>query len=110
MWKALFLGSFEKNGKSIYLEHYAEMKRLVPKERLLEYEVGKDGWEPLCEFLGVPVPEGAFPRVNETKAFGDRIEVMMKLRMGRMLKTAVPWVLTLGVLGVGVLGFRRRWF
>jgi hypothetical protein len=48
--------------------------------------------------------------VNETKAFGDRIEVMMKLRMGRMLKTAVPWVLTLGVLGVGVLGFRRRWF
>ena len=86
------------------------MKRLVPKERLLEYEVGKDGWEPLCEFLGVPVPEGAFPKVNETKAFGDRIEVMMKLRLGRTLKMAVPWALALGVVSVGVVGLKRGWF
>lgn len=35
----------------------------LPPERLLVYSP-KEGWEPLCAFLGVPVPEGPFPRVN----------------------------------------------
>ena len=42
---------------------------MVPKDRLLEYEV-KEGWEPLCQFLGkeVPLDEG-FPNVNDTENF-----------------------------------------
>ena len=36
---------------------------LLPPERLLVFSA-KDGWEPLCAFLGVPVPDGPFPRVN----------------------------------------------
>lgn len=35
----------------------------VPPERLLVYRAG-DGWEPLCAFLGVPVPPEPYPRVN----------------------------------------------
>ena len=35
----------------------------LPPERLLVYSP-KQGWEPLCAFLGVPVPEIPFPRVN----------------------------------------------
>jgi len=35
---------------------------LLP-ERLLVFHP-KQGWEPLCEFLGVPVPDCPFPRVN----------------------------------------------
>jgi Sulfotransferase domain len=35
----------------------------IPKERLLVYQVG-EGWEPLCAFLGVPVPDMPFPRAN----------------------------------------------
>ena len=35
----------------------------LPPERLLVYSP-KQGWEPLCAFLGVPVPDGPFPRVN----------------------------------------------
>lgn len=35
----------------------------VPAERLLVYRAG-DGWEPLCRFLGVPVPSEPYPRVN----------------------------------------------
>ena len=47
-----------------YFERYVEdVVETVPKERLLVYEV-KQGWEPLCEFLGVPVPGTPFPRVN----------------------------------------------
>ena len=32
-----------------------------------------DGWEPLCEFLEVPVPEAPFPNVNDGSTFVDRI-------------------------------------
>ena len=32
-----------------------EVKAEVPKERLLVFEV-KEGWKPLCEFLGLPQP------------------------------------------------------
>jgi Sulfotransferase domain len=75
---------------------------------LLEREIGKDGWGPLCEFLGVEQPEGEFPRVNETKAFDDRINVLMKLKVLRALRVAAPWVLALGVVAAAVIvGFKR---
>jgi hypothetical protein len=35
----------------------------VPAERLLVFEA-RQGWQPLCEFLGVPIPEVPYPRVN----------------------------------------------
>jgi len=35
----------------------------VPAGRLLVYEVS-EGWGPLCAFLGLPVPDAAFPRIN----------------------------------------------
>ena len=32
-----------------------EVKATVPKEKLLVFEA-KQGWKPLCEFLGLPEP------------------------------------------------------
>ena len=49
-----------------------EVQDFVPADQLLVWSIG-DGWEPLCAFLGVPVPDQPFPRVNDTKEFGDRI-------------------------------------
>src|SRR5262245_22285156 len=46
--------------------HNADVERAIPKERLLVYEVSQ-GWEPLCRFLNVPVPDEPFPRVNSTE-------------------------------------------
>jgi hypothetical protein len=40
----------------------------VPSERLLVWWP-TDGWEPLCEFLEVPVPDGPVPNVNDTENF-----------------------------------------
>jgi hypothetical protein len=40
-----------------------EVVEALPPERLLVFSP-KEGWGPLCKFLGVPVPEGVFPRVN----------------------------------------------
>ena len=40
----------------------------VPSERLLVWHP-KEGWEPLCEFLDVPVPDQPLPNVNDTENF-----------------------------------------
>jgi Sulfotransferase domain len=32
-----------------------------------------DGWEPLCEFLELPVSETDVPHLNDSKEFADRI-------------------------------------
>jgi len=54
-------------------EHYnEEVKRTVPAERLLVWQPA-DGWEPLCEFLEVPVPQAPLPKVNDAAGFSDRI-------------------------------------
>jgi hypothetical protein len=47
-----------------------EVQQTVPSERLLVWSLA-DGWEPLCEFLEVPVPEEPFPHVNSAQQFGD---------------------------------------
>ncbi len=44
----------------------------VPAERLLVWDPAQ-GWEPLCEFLEVDVPEDPLPRLNDTHAFREGI-------------------------------------
>lgn len=51
-----------------------EVIRTVPAERLLVYEV-KEGWEPLCTFLGQPIPSEPFPRANDSDAFQKRLKL-----------------------------------
>jgi Sulfotransferase domain len=46
--------------------------RLVPADRLLVWEV-PEGWEPLCEFLDVPVPDERLPHANDGATFLDRV-------------------------------------
>jgi hypothetical protein len=54
------------------LAHTEEVKRVVPADRLLVWEVG-DGWEPLCDFLEVDVPDGPLPHVNDRDTFLERV-------------------------------------
>ncbi|KAJ5367146.1 hypothetical protein N7541_001087 [Penicillium brevicompactum] len=63
IWDGYFRG-FEVNGKQVYKEHYALVESLVPEDDLLRYKV-QEGWEPLCRFLGQPVPDVLFPQGNE---------------------------------------------
>jgi hypothetical protein len=57
---------------SVYKAHNAEVRTVIPADRLLVYHVA-DGWAPLCDFLGVPVPEGETPNVNSREEFGSHI-------------------------------------
>lgn len=52
--------------------HSAEVKASVPAERLLVWSPS-DGWEPICELLGVPVPDAPFPRANDSAFFAQRL-------------------------------------
>ncbi|WIM99111.1 sulfotransferase [Actinoplanes oblitus] len=56
----------------VYRRHNDEVRRVVPAERLLEFRV-EQGWGPLCEFLGRPVPDEEFPRLNDTATFHARL-------------------------------------
>jgi len=56
----------------VFEEHNEEVRRTVPAGRLLEFQVA-DGWSPLCAFLGRPVPEAQFPRLNDAVAFKQRL-------------------------------------
>ena len=55
-----------------FLRHTEEVKAAIPPERLLIYEA-KQGWEPLCAFLGVPVPDEAYPSQNTRSEFVERV-------------------------------------
>jgi hypothetical protein len=57
---------------SAMLAYNQEVKQTVPADRLLVWAPA-DGWGPICEFMGLPVPEAPFPRVNDTDAFTDRL-------------------------------------
>ncbi len=46
----------------------AAVKAEIPASRLLVH-TAKDGWEPLCAFLGVPVPATPYPRTNSKEEF-----------------------------------------
>ncbi|WP_020666489.1 sulfotransferase family protein [Amycolatopsis nigrescens] len=66
IWHRTFADRFEEAEYAIktFAEHNAEVARVIEPERLLVFEV-RQGWAPLCEFLGVDVPDGDFPRVND---------------------------------------------
>ncbi|MBI1397496.1 MAG: hypothetical protein GC151_16105 [Betaproteobacteria bacterium] len=55
-----------------FTAHNEAVRRTIPADRLLVFEV-KDGWGPLCEFLGMPVPSTPFPRTNDRGEFWDRV-------------------------------------
>jgi len=55
-----------------YRQTNTRVKTVVPKEKLLEFK-HQDGWEPLCKFLGVPVPTVEYPHRNKGGSITDEI-------------------------------------
>jgi hypothetical protein len=72
IWNGIFDGKVlePEHAIDVFNRHIAMVKATVPPERLLLFEA-KDGWEPLCAFLGVPVPDEPYPRLNDTQSFKD---------------------------------------
>jgi hypothetical protein len=102
IWQGTFDGRFEDKAYAIevFERHNEEVKRRVAPERLLVYEV-KEGWGPLCEFLGVPEPEVPFPRLN------DAAQLRRGMSAVRALATAMPFALALSI-GAALILLARR--
>lgn len=64
-----------------YMAHNDAVKKHVPKNRLLVFNV-KDGWEPLCEFLSKEVPHVPFPNVNESQELKRATKIMKIVSYG----------------------------
>ena len=63
--------------KKKYREHNERVQTVIPKEKLLVFNV-KQGWKPLCEFLGCEIPEEDFPWLNA--GMSDVLERLAKHR------------------------------
>ena len=74
IWQGDFQGNFKDKDwtRQMYEDRIETIKNTVPSDRLIVWELGRDGWAPLCEALGVPVPDKPFPRLHDTNEF--RIE------------------------------------
>jgi sulfotransferase family protein len=102
VWRGTFDGKFEDKHHAIevFNRHNEEVRRRVPKDRLLVYEV-KEGWGPLCEFLGVEEPDKPFPHLNDAAEMRRRILVL------RAFFLAVPAILMI-LLSIVLALLRRR--
>ena len=72
IWEGTFDGRFKEDKEYAFQkfdEHYDAVRSTIPKDQLLEFDATKDGWGPLCEFLGVDVPDEPFPHLNDTDSF-----------------------------------------
>ena len=96
IWVGLFKNKFSdrESTKLIYYEHIECVKKIIPTEKLLIYNV-KEGWGPLCEFLDVEVPGIPFPKVNDTA------EMLRKFAIIKLM----PYVFMLSLATISVILF-----
>jgi hypothetical protein len=71
IWEGDFQGRFADRDwvRAMYDERTEKIKRTVPSDRLIVWELGRDGWEPLADALGVEAPDKPFPRLHDTNEF-----------------------------------------
>ncbi|KAE8153819.1 hypothetical protein BDV25DRAFT_14939 [Aspergillus avenaceus] len=102
----LYRGDFAKYGKEVFNDHNADLRQRVPAERLLEYRV-EHGWEPLCEFLEMDIPDSEFPRSNDQGSFWKGC----RARDIRIAKEKVTMAIPVGcfVLASVVYRLASRW-
>lgn len=74
VWEDTFGGRFGDKAHAVetFKRRNKEVGRRVPQEKLLVYDV-KEGWGPLCDFLGVKEPNLPFPHLNDTRQMRRRL-------------------------------------
>jgi hypothetical protein len=92
IWGRSHKGTMNDRAKAIahYHQHIEDVKAAVPANQLLVFSADQ-GWKPLCDFIGVPVPETEFPNVNDRAAIKKTLK---ELTRGAYV-----------ILGAGLAGF-----
>lgn len=106
IWEGTFGGRFTDRDYAlrVFNEHNQAVQAAIPPERLLVFDV-KQGWGPLCAFLGVPVPAGEpFPHVNDAESFRQRVQE----RLALVALRAVGFAVLLALAALALIATSRR--
>ncbi|MDH3652133.1 MAG: hypothetical protein OEQ53_20770 [Saprospiraceae bacterium] len=81
-WGSQFQGRFDDKAfaEQVYNKHIEDVKDYVPVDKLLVYDV-REGWEPLCNFLGAAVPSEPVPHLNKKENFKTMLADLMEGKM-----------------------------
>jgi hypothetical protein len=96
IWDRLFDGRFEDRAyaRKVFEQHEANVKAEIAPDRLLVFHP-KEGWAPLCSFLGSPIPDEPFPNVNDRADFQKRVTLFRRLKI-------LPWAVG-GIIAAGAI-------
>ncbi|GAA1004800.1 sulfotransferase family protein [Acrocarpospora pleiomorpha] len=70
IWKDTFESRFDEPefAMEIFQRHNKAVQRAIAPDRLLVFDV-RQGWQPLCDFLDVEIPDEPFPHLNIADSF-----------------------------------------
>ena len=104
IWQRAHQGTMSDRQKAIayYQQHIEAVKASVPPDRLLVFSADQ-GWGPLCDFLGVPVPASKFPNVN------DRAEIKKIIRGMTRGAYVILALLAGAIAGLAYAAYRLFW-
>jgi len=94
VWQNTFDGRARdpEHAKAVFRTHNQTVIDSFPKDRVLVFQA-KDGWEPLCAFLGVDVPEGPYPHLNDTEEMLHRVKILRAAKWLPLALTAIVAIL-----------------
>ncbi len=77
LWDVVFEGRLKDKDYMIkaFIDFEEKVKESIPDDDLLVFHIG-DGWQPLCDFLGVPIPSRPFPKANERNKFHHNLKMI----------------------------------
>jgi hypothetical protein len=100
IWDGLFSGRFaeQEHAIQVYNQHIEKVKQNIPAEKLLIFSV-KEGWQPLADFLGFPIPEGVpFPYVNDHETVRRQMQTARFVYYRALPTLAITIVVLIGWL------------
>ncbi|KAK4507343.1 hypothetical protein PRZ48_001078 [Zasmidium cellare] len=91
--------------KRYYLDHNERMRKLVPADRFLVFD-SKDGWEPLCKFLGKDVPTTPYPHAGVRTGFHSSMQMIWRRTVLRAARNVGAAAVVTALL---VMAVRKYW-
>jgi hypothetical protein len=81
----------------------------VPPEQLLDVRLEDGlGWETICPFLGVEVPNVPYPRINDTRALQKWTRFFTLQNRARALKNMLSLLLLLMLVSGGYVWYMQK--
>ena len=85
-----------------FITHNEHVRKVVPQHYFLDFHP-RDGWGPLCAFLGKEVPSGPFPYVNEGNKAADGVRMLIALQLVKM------FALPVALVAIGWVAWSKVW-